>query len=260
MPTPIRAIVAAPLQFVPTARAHSSANAGVHQCSTCPQRALCVTTGYNDAELLAMDGLMFARRRVKMGEALFRQGEAFQFVYAVRSGTFKSGNAMQDGREQVTGFHLAGDVLGLDGLADGRHASEAIALEDSEICAIPYRQLAELASRHPNMQRALTQLLGRQIVGEQRAMMLLASLSAEERVASFVLGISRRMEARGYSSREFHLRMSRAEIGSYLGLTLETVSRAFSSLQQQRLIEVAKKHIRIIDLDTLTSRAEPSVH
>ena len=229
-------------------------------CSSCHLKDLCLPCGLGGTDVERLDRLMFARRRVKMGEALFRQGEAFQFVYAVRSGTFKSGNAMQDGREQVTGFHLAGDVLGLDGLADGRHASEAIALEDSEICAIPYRQLAELAARNPNMQRALTQMLSRQIVGEQRAMMLLASLSAEERVASFVLGISRRMEARGYSSREFHLRMSRAEIGSYLGLTLETVSRAFSSLQQQGLVEVAKKHIRILDLDTLTSRAEPSVH
>jgi CRP/FNR family transcriptional regulator len=205
---------------------------------------------------------MFARRKVKAGEALYRQGEKFQFLYAVRSGTFKSVTALRDGREHVNGFSLAGDMMGLDALAAERHVSEAIALEDSEICAIPWSQLRTLLSEHRNMQASLTQLLSRRIVGEQRTMLLLGSMSAEERVASFLLDISRRMQERGYSGSEFHLRMSRAEIGSYLGLTLETVSRAFSAFQSRGLLEVAKKHIRILDLDMLVSSydAAPQLH
>lgn len=260
MQTQTRTIPVTPMREVPVARAHNAGNAETQRCSACPMRSLCLPSGYSDRELQAMDGLMFARRKVAASEVLYRQGEAFQFVYAVRSGTFKSGAAMHDGREQVTGFHLAGDVIGLDALAEGRHATEATALEDSEICAIPYRQLAELTAANPAMQRALTQLLGRQIVGEQRSMLLLASLNAQERVASFLLNLSSRMQARGYSAREFHLRMSRAEIGSYLGLTLETVSRAFSALQAQRLLQVTKKHIQIADVDALAAAFDVTVH
>lgn len=134
MQTPTPAI--APVQFVPAMHAGVPAAAG-QRCSTCSRRALCLPAGYAEPELRAMDALMFARRKVKAGESLYRQGENFRFVYAVHSGTFKSAAAVRDGREQVTGFHLAGDVLGLDALAEGRHASEASALEDSEVCAIP---------------------------------------------------------------------------------------------------------------------------
>jgi CRP/FNR family transcriptional regulator, anaerobic regulatory protein len=252
-----RSIAVEHVHFLPAGRARNAANAGAPQCSTCRHRSLCLTAGYAEPELESMDALMFARRKVKAGEALYRHGDAFQFLYAVRSGTFKSASTTRGGREHVTGFHLAGDVLGLDGLAEGHHASEAIALEDGEICAVPYRQLAELAAANRNMQGGMTQLLSRHIVGRQRDMMLLGSMSAEERVASFVMNISSRMEARGYSAREFHLRMSRADIGSYLGLTLETVSRALSAFQAQRLLQVAKKHIRILDLDAMTRAFEP---
>ena len=260
MQTQTRTITAAPLNFVPSVRAASAPGVVAGQCSTCAMRTLCLPAGYSESELKSMDALMFARRKVQAGDVLYREGESFQFVYAVRSGTFKSAAATHDGREQVTGFHLAGDVLGLDGLADNRHVTEAIALEDSEICAIPYQQLATLSALNPNMLRAMTQLLSRQIVGEQRTMMLLASMNAEERVASFLLNISSRLEARGYSPREFHLRMSRAEIGSYLGLKLETVSRAFSALQAQRVLQVEKKHIRILDLDALSHAVEREIH
>jgi CRP/FNR family transcriptional regulator len=197
---------------------------------------------------------------VKLGESLFRERDRFQFIYAVRSGTFKTVTTLKDGREHVSGFQLAGDMLGLDGLADGHHASEAVALEDAEICAIPYAQLAALSAQNRELRDALTRLMSREIVREHNPMLLLGSMNAEERVAAFLLNISQRMKSRGYSAREFHLRMSRAEIGSYLGMKLETVSRTLSAFQQQRVLEVAKKHVRITDLDALSRSYEVRVH
>jgi CRP/FNR family transcriptional regulator, anaerobic regulatory protein len=220
-------------------------------CSTCHLKDLCLPCGLATNDVERIDGLMFGRRRVKMGQTLYREGDRFQFIYAVRSGTFKSSLTLKDGREQVTGFHMAGELMGMDGLASGNHASAAIALEDAEVCAIPYAHLSELAASNTNMHHVVSRLMSREIVREHSLMMLLGSMNAEERLAAFLLNMSQRMKARGYSATEFHLRMSRAEIGSYLGMKLETVSRTFSMFQQQRLLEVDKKHIRILDLEGL---------
>ncbi len=169
----------------------------------------------------------------------------------MRAGTLKSSLTLSDGREQVSGFHIAGEMVGLDGLAEGRHASCTTALEDTEVCAIPYLHLAELAAGTSGMQHLISRLMSREILREHSLMVLLGSMNAEERLAAFLLDLSQRYEARGYSEREFHLRMSRAEIGSYLGMKLETVSRTFTALQQQRMLEVDKRHIRITDLELL---------
>jgi CRP/FNR family transcriptional regulator len=228
-------------------------------CSTCHLRDLCLPCGLTGSDVDRLDGLQFGRRRVKEGQALYREGEKFACVYAVRSGTFKSSLTLKDGREQVTGFQMAGELMGLDGLANGEHASGATALEDAEVCAIPYSNLSELASDSPDLQHVISRLMSREIVREHSLMMLLGSMNAEERLAAFLLNLSQRMKARGYSPTEFHLRMSRAEIGSYLGMKLETVSRTFSAFQQQRLLEVDKKHIRILDLDALTQTFESRV-
>jgi CRP/FNR family transcriptional regulator len=249
----------APIRFVPSGQ-QAAAAPGKPQCASCHLRELCLPAGLRDDEVARLDALLFARRRVKQGESLFRERDRFQFIYAVRSGTFKTISMLKDGREHVSGFQLAGDMLGLDGLADGHHASEAVALEDAEICAIPYAQLASLAAQNRELRDALTRLMSREIVREHNPMLLLGSMNAEERVAAFLLNISQRMKSRGYSAREFHLRMSRAEIGSYLGMKLETVSRTFSAFQQQRMLEVAKKHIRITDLDGLSRTYEVRVH
>jgi CRP/FNR family transcriptional regulator len=160
----------------------------------------------------------------------------------------------------VTGFQMAGELLGLDGLAAGKHASTAIALEDAEICAIPYALLSDLAATTTDLQHVVSRLMSREIVREHSLMMLLGSMNAEERLAAFLLNISQRMKARGYSASEFHLRMSRAEIGSYLGMKLETVSRTFSAFAQQRLLAVDKKHVRITDLDGLQKAFDLRVH
>ncbi len=150
--------------------------------------------------------------------------------------------------------------MGLDGVAHGRHASAATALEDAEVCAIPYAHLSDLAAGSADMQMVMARLMSREIVREHSLMMLLGSMNAEERLAAFLINLSQRLKARGYSSHEFHLRMSRAEIGSYLGMKLETVSRTFSAFQQQRLLEVDKRHIRILDLDALARAFQGPIH
>jgi CRP/FNR family transcriptional regulator len=230
------------------------------QCSSCHLRDLCLPCGLAEGEMDRLDHLLFSRRRVKAGHTLYREGDRFQFIYAVRSGTFKSSLTLPDGREQVSGFQMAGELMGLDGVAQGVHASSSIALEDAEICAIPYAQLNELSAQSPSLQHLVSKLMSREIVREHSLMMLLGSMNAEERLAAFLLNLSQRMKARGYSPSEFHLRMSRAEIGSYLGMKLETVSRTFSAFQQQGLLEVDKRHIRILNLEGLTRAFELRVH
>lgn len=226
------------------------------QCGSCHLRGLCLPAGLAHGDLERLDQLYFGRRRVAAGAALYEAGQEFSHLYAVRSGTFKTGLLLPDGREQVTGFRLAGELLGLDGVAHGRHASCAHALEDAEVCAIPYAALTRLATEVPALQTALGRLMAREIVQEHQLMVVLGSMNAEERLATFLLDLSRRLQARGWSASEFHLRMSRAEIGSYLGLTLETVSRTFRSFQQRGLLAVDKRHIRILDLAGLQQAFE----
>jgi CRP/FNR family transcriptional regulator len=229
-------------------------------CSNCHLRDLCLPCGLEGSDVQRLDSLLFGRRRIRTGETLYRPEDRFQFIYAVRSGTFKSSLTLADGREQVSGFHMAGELMGLDGVAQGRHASAATALEDAEICAIPYTHLSELAAGSSDMQMVMARLMSREIVREHSLMMLLGSMNAEERLAAFLINLSQRLKARGYSSHEFHLRMSRAEIGSYLGMKLETVSRTFSAFQQQRLLEVDKRHIRILDLEALARAFQGPIH
>ncbi len=230
------------------------------QCSSCHLRDLCLPCGMSGSDMDRLDTLKFARRKVKAGQTLYREGDRFQFIYAVRAGTLKSSLMLQDGREQVSGFYIAGELVGLDGVAQGAHASATMALEDSEICAIPFAHLSDLAAGASSMQHVITRLMSREITREHSLMMLLGSMNAEERLAAFLLNLSQRYAARGYSDREFHLRMSRAEIGSYLGMKLETVSRTFSAFQQLGILEVDKRHVRIVDMEALKHRFNVRVH
>ena len=220
-------------------------------CANCNLRELCLPAGLTDAELDQLDNLVNVRRRVKRGEALYRAGEVFDAIYAVRSGFFKSRVTYEDGRDQVTGFSMAGEILGMDGIGQGVHNCDAIALEDSDVCSIPYSRLEELSREVSGLQRHFHKMMSREIVRESGVMMLLGVMRAEERIAAFLLNISQRLNARGFSPLEFHLRMTREEIGSYLGLKLETVSRAFSKFHADGLIEVEQKFVRIVDINGL---------
>ena len=220
-------------------------------CSSCNLRELCLPCGLTGNDATRADELVNTRRRVKRGDTLYRSGDAFNSLYAVRSGFFKSTMLLEDGRDQVTGFHMPGEILGMDGIGQETHTCGAIALEDSEVCVIPYARLEELGQEVPQLARQFHKVMSREIVRDQGVMMLLGSMRAEERLAAFLMNLSKRFKARGYSSSEFHLRMTREEIGSYLGLKLETVSRIFSRFQEDGLISVQQKHIRILDIEKL---------
>jgi CRP/FNR family transcriptional regulator len=217
-------------------------------CSSCSLRELCLPMGLTSEEVEQVDHLVAARRRVRSGATLYRAGDAFGSLYAVRSGFFKSMVLSDDGRDQVTGFHMAGEILGMDGIGTEKHACSIVALEDSEVCIIPFPRLEEISAKIRGLQRQFHRLMSREIVRDHGVMLLLGSMRAEERVAAFLLNLSQRFLARGYSPSDFNLRMTREEIGSYLGIKLETVSRVFSKFQEGRLVEVKQKHIRILDV------------
>ena len=220
-------------------------------CSTCNLRELCLPFGLSLEELERLDDLISTRRRIKRGDYLYRAGDSFDAIYAIRSGFFKTDVLLEDGREQVTGFQMGGELLGLDGISTEHHTCNAIALEDSEICAIPFARLESLSREIHTLQRHFHKVMSREIVRDHGVMMLLGTMRAEERLAAFLLNLSQRFTARGFSHTEFYLRMTREEIGSYLGLKLETVSRAFSRFQEEGHIAVQQKHVRILNVDGL---------
>lgn len=228
-------------------------------CSTCRTRAHCLPCGLTDFATTQFDRIEVARRKLAARTALYEPGDPFTHVYALRSGTLKSSVFLGDGREQVSGFHVAGEVVGLDAIADGCHASTAQALEDSEVCAIPYLGIADLAASTRGIQDMISRSIGREILRDHRLLLLLGSMSAEERIAAFLLDLSLRYGIRGYSPFAFHLRMSRAEIGSYLGLQVETVCRAFAALQRAGLIRTERRMVHIVDLDGLRRRTDSSL-
>jgi CRP/FNR family transcriptional regulator len=220
-------------------------------CSQCNLFELCLPLGTDDSDILRLDELVAVQRRIKRQQPLYRSGDLFEAIYAIRTGSFKSDILLEDGREQVTGFHMTGEILGLDGISTGLHTCNAIALEDSEVCVITYTKLEELARAIEGLQHQFHKVMSSEIVSDHGMMMLLGSMHANERLAAFLLNLSQRFTARGFSPTEFHLRMTREEIGSYLGLKLETVSRAFSCFQKEGLISVQQKHIRILDHNRL---------
>ncbi len=220
-------------------------------CSSCNLRELCLPVGLSKPNLEKLDELVASRRAVKRGEALFHAGDPFQSLYAVRTGFFKTRVSSEDGRDQVTGFQMAGELLGLDAISQDRHTCDAVALEDSQVCVIHYSQLENLSREFTELQSSFHKIMSREIVRDHGVMLLLGSMRAEERLAAFLLNLTQRLQARGFSPSSLILRMTREEIGSYLGLKLETVSRTFSKFQDDGLLEVKQRQIRIVDQDGL---------
>lgn len=217
-------------------------------CSSCNLRELCLPIDLDADEMRQLDELSHRKRSFERGEYLYRSGDKFESLYAIHSGSFKSQILYEDGREQVTGFQMVGEIIGLDAISSDQHACDAVSLENSEVCELPFNQLEALSRKLPGLQRHLHKIMSREIVRDQGIMLLLGSMRAEERLAAFLLNLSQRFAARGHSATQFQLRMSRQEIGSYLGLKLETISRTFSLLQQRGLIHIHIKSLDIIDL------------
>ena len=229
-----------------------------NKCSTCVLGQFCLPVGLSSDDINKIDTLVTERVRLKKGESLYRQGDELTAVYGIKFGTLKTEYALPDGREQITGFHLPGEMLGLDGIGENHYQSNAVALEDSEACVVRFSDFESLARQIPSLQHQFHKILSRELTQDQRHLLSLGSLRAEERLASFLLNLSDRLAVRGYSPTEYHLRMSREEIGSYLGIQLETVSRLFSRFTESGLIQIKQRHIKLIDMDGLVELAGKS--
>lgn len=239
--------MATPSATIPPIRAEAFKVA----CSSCNLRELCLPVGLSSDQLDAIDTLVANRRQIARGDTLFRTGDTFDALYAVRTGFFKTCVSSEDGRDQVTGFQMAGELIGLDGISTDRHACDAVALEDSQVCVIPYHQLEDLSRQFNDLQHQFHKIMSREIVRDHGVMLLLGSMRAEERLAAFLLNLVQRLHARGFSQSELVLRMTREEIGSYLGLKLETVSRTLSKFVEDGIVAVQQRHVRIVDADKL---------
>ncbi|MFZ2219498.1 MAG: fumarate/nitrate reduction transcriptional regulator Fnr [Rhodoferax sp.] len=226
-------------------------------CSSCNLKELCMPLGLTPAELDRVDDVVASRRKVKRGSTLFRTGEKFTSLFAIRTGFFKTSVVSEDGKDQVTGFQMAGEILGLDGIVNDHHTCEAVALEDAEVCIMPFDRVEELSREVVSLQRHVHKIMSREIVREHGVMLLLGSMRAEERLAAFLLNLVQRLNARGFSQTELVLRMTREEIGSYLGLKLETVSRTFSKFVDDGIVEVKQRHIRILNAEMLKDIVNP---
>ncbi|MDO9507421.1 fumarate/nitrate reduction transcriptional regulator Fnr [Hydrogenophaga sp.] len=226
-------------------------------CSSCNLRELCLPMGLNPEEMDKLDRVISTRKRIKRGQALFNVGDQFTSLYAVRSGFFKTCVTTADGRDQVTGFQMTGEIIGMDGIVSDHHSCDAVALEDAEVCIMPFDQVEELSREFTTLQHHVHKILSREIVRDHSVMLLLGSMRAEERLAAFLLNLVQRLHARGFSQSEFVLRMTREEIGSYLGMKLETVSRTFSKFAEDGIIDVKQRHVHIKNVDALRQIVNP---
>jgi len=207
--------------------------------------------GLNESEMERVDEVVATRRKVTRGDSLFRNGDKFNALFPLRTVFFKTRISSEDGRDQVTGFQMAGEIIGLDGIVSDHHTCDAVALEDAEVCVMPFDRIEELSREITSLQRHVHKIMSREIVRENGVMLLLGSMRAEERLAAFLLNLVQRLHARGFSQSELVLRMTREEIGSYLGLKLETVSRTFSKFVEDGIVEVKQRQVRILNPDAL---------
>ncbi|WP_057449848.1 MULTISPECIES: fumarate/nitrate reduction transcriptional regulator Fnr [Pseudomonas syringae group] len=216
-------------------------------CKDCSLAPLCLPLSLNTEDMDCFDQIVKRGRPLKKGEFLFRQGDTFESVYAVRSGALKTFNISDSGEEQLTGFHLPSELVGMSGMDAEAYPVSAQALETTSVCEIPFERLDELSVRLPQLRRQLMRVMSREIRDDQQMMLLLSKKTADERIATFLINLSARFRARGFSANQFRLSMSRNEIGNHLGLAVETVSRVFTRFQQNQLISAEGKEIHILD-------------
>ncbi|MBL4610838.1 fumarate/nitrate reduction transcriptional regulator Fnr [Halopseudomonas sp.] len=224
-------------------------------CKDCSLSGMCLPLALQTEELDTLDEIVKRGRPLKKGEMLFRQGEPFSSIYALRSGAIKTFSLSDGGEEQITGFHLASEMIGLSGMDNQQYPVSAMALETTSVCEIPFERLDDLTAVMPQLRKQVMRLMSREIREDQQMMLLLSKKTADERIATLLINLSARFRARGYSARSFRLAMSRNEIGNYLGLAVETVSRVFTRFQQQGLIAAEGKQIEILEHTELCALA-----
>ena len=246
------------LSYMPAAGVNVSALKA--SCAGCSMHQLCLPMGLDDADVSRLDQIIGRRRRVLRDENLYRMGDHFQNLYAVRLGHFKTSQNNPSGEQQITGFQMAGELLGMDAISAERHHCDAVALEDSEVCEIPFSRLEELFGQIPTLLHHFHRIMSQEITREQNVMLLLGNMRAEQRFAVFLVNLSARYAARGYSANSFQLRMSREDIGNYLGLTIESVSRLLSRFKKQGLLSVDKREVTLLDPVMLKALAAGTKH
>ena len=224
-------------------------------CGNCRLNSICLPLALESDDIEQLDEIIQRSKPLQKSQHLYREGDDFQSVFAVRSGSIKAYKTTDDGREQVTGFYFPGEILGMDGISKNEHASSAKALETAAVCEIPFSSLEKLSATMPSLQRHFFQLMSKEITEDQLLITLLSKNAADERVAALMLSISTRNARRKLSATQFRLPMSRVDIGNYLGLTVETVSRVFSRMQKMEILKVDNKEIEILDIDGVRAMA-----
>lgn len=224
-------------------------------CQDCSISQLCIPYSLNESELSRLDTIIERKKPIQKGNEIFKAGQELKCLYAIRSGTLKSYTITEQGDEQITGFHLAGDLIGFDAISTGKHQSFSQALETAMICEVPYETLDELSTTMPKLRQQILRLMSSEILSDQNMILLLSKKNAEERLASFIYNLSTRFAARGFSAKEFRLSMTRGDIGNYLGLTVETISRLLGRFQKSNMIKVQGKYITVSDTAQLAKLA-----
>lgn len=224
-------------------------------CKSCSLHDLCLPLGLNLDDIDRLDEIVKRSRPLHKGEYLFNSGETFTSIFAVRSGSIKTFSESEQGDEQITGLYLPGELIGLDAIHDGEHPCSAIALETTSLCELPFNSLEDLSGKIPELHHQLFRVMSKEIAGDQSLLMLMAQKSADERLAAFLVNLSSRLKARNFSETEFNLTMSRKDIGNYLGLTIETISRTFSRFQSDGLLSTQRKYVNIHKLHELKELA-----
>ncbi|MGB0721554.1 MAG: fumarate/nitrate reduction transcriptional regulator Fnr [Gammaproteobacteria bacterium] len=220
-------------------------------CGSCSLTELCLPRGLRPDEVEKLDDIVKRRRPLQRGDYLYQAGESFASLFAVRSGSLKTVASASDGSEQILGFHMAGELVGLDAVRDEQHTCSAVALETTSVCEVPYGNLEELSRHVPSLHRQLFRLAGREIGNEYEMLLMLGNRSAEERLATFLWTLGTRLHERGFAQYEFNLTMSRHDIANYLGLAVETVSRLFTQMDREGILAVQRRHITILKPDVL---------
>ena len=220
-------------------------------CKQCNLRELCFPHGMNDDELVNLDAVVDRPKPLHKNDYLYHDGDKAVAMYAVRSGCIKTMTESANGDEQIVGFHMPGELFGFDGFGEGEHTCNAVALESSSVCELPLDKLESLCHEVPGLQRQMRRIMGKEVTADHKLLLLLGKMTAEERLASFLLSMSKRMQERHWSASEFNLTMPRQDIANYLGVAVETVSRLFAAFQNEKIIEVESRHITILDMDRL---------
>lgn len=220
-------------------------------CENCSLSRLCLPMGLEEKDITRLDQIINRSKPHHRNDFLFREGDTFKGIYAVKTGSIKTYISREDGSDQVLGFHLPGEIIGLDAIETGAHGCTAKVLETTAVCFIPYEKLEKLSVEIPSLQHQMFRLMSREITNESNMLILLGKRNADERLATFLLSLSQRYKQRGFSATEFNLSMSRNEIGNYLGLAVETVSRLFTRFQDEGILKVERKHVELLDMEAL---------